>query len=76
MSTVDSDLKNSTELSTPSFIKSKTTQSSNVVPYPQAVPERKNTTTIQPMINAAAIRIRILAFFERDISNFRLAIYE
>ena len=37
---------------------------------PQAVPDRKNTTIIQPMISAAAMRIRILAFLERVMRDY------
>jgi hypothetical protein len=76
MSNVEGKLMTSTELPTSSIFKSTITQSTDVLSYPHAVPERKKTTIIQPMINAAAMSIRILAFFERDIRNFRLAIYE
>jgi hypothetical protein len=44
--------------------------------YPHAVPDRKKTTMIQPMTNAAAMSMRILAFLERDMRNLELTIVD
>jgi hypothetical protein len=44
--------------------------------YPQAVPDRKKTTIIHPMTNAAAMSMRILAFLERDMRNLELTIVD